>query len=99
MQNKELILYRIAQEALNNILKYANASRIFINLIYETHQIKFSIEDNGNGFNKSEVEKKQTGKIHTGLNNIRNRAKTLNGECIINSSPGNGTCICIIAPY
>lgn len=97
--NKELILYRIAQESLNNILKYANASCIFIKLIYESNHVIFSIEDNGNGFDKDEIEKYRAGKIHTGLSNIRNRTKTLNGTCTIDSSPGNGTIICITAPY
>jgi signal transduction histidine kinase len=97
--NKELILYRIAQEALNNILKHANASRIWIKLVYETTQVNLSIEDNGTGFDKNEIEKNRTGKMHTGLNNIRTRTKTLNGSCSIKSRPGNGTVICITAPY
>ena len=97
--NKELILYRIAQEALNNILKHANASSVWIKLTYEMNGIKLSIEDNGNGFDKLEVEKYRSGKIPTGLSNIRTRAKTMNGECIIKSSPGNGTTIIISAPY
>ena len=97
--NRELILYRIAQEALNNVLKHANASFIWIRLVYENTKIILSIEDNGAGFNNKDILNCRSGKIHTGLNNIRNRTKTLNGNCMITSSPGNGTSICIIAPY
>lgn len=97
--NKELILYRIAQEALNNILKHAHASRVWIKLIYESDRIRLCIEDNGNGFDTLAVEKYRSGKIPTGLSNIRTRAKTMDGECIIKSSPGNGTTIIVSAPY
>ena len=97
--NKELILYRIAQEALNNVLKHADASRIWIKLIYDTTHISLSIADNGNGFDKDQVETYRSGKVHTGLNNIRNRTKTLNGSVAITSNPGKGTSICITAPY
>ena len=97
--NKELILYRIAQEALNNILKHAQASRVSIKLIYESDRMRLCIEDNGKGFDKLAVEKYRSGKIPTGLSNIRTRTKTLDGECSINSSPGNGTTIIVSAPY
>lgn len=97
--NKELILYRIAQEALNNVLKHGNASCIRIKLVYGTIHVSLSIEDNGTGFDQNEVDKYRTGKMHTGLNNIRTRTKTLNGICEIKSSPGNGTVISITAPY
>ena len=65
--NKELILYRIAQEALNNILKHAQASRVWIKLTNAIDGIRLSIEDNGNGFDKMAVEKYRSGKIPTGL--------------------------------
>jgi signal transduction histidine kinase len=96
---KELILYRIAQEALNNVLKHSHATHVWIKMVYESACISLSIEDNGNGFDKQEVEKYRSGKIPTGLANIRTRVKTLEGECSINSSPGKGTTICITAPY
>lgn len=97
--NKELILYRIAQEVLNNILKHANASRVWIKLIYDNRCVRLSIEDNGNGFDTLAVERYRSGKMPTGLSNIRIRTKTLNGECCINSNPGQGTRISISAPY
>jgi two-component system, NarL family, sensor kinase len=96
---KELVLYRIAQEALNNVLKHSGASLIWIKLKYETDYVKLSIEDNGAGFNKTEIEKYRSGKINSGLINMRTRAIMLNGICTINSSAGKGTIICITTPY
>lgn len=96
---KELILYRIAQEALNNILKHAAASRIWIKLKYGTDHVSLSIKDNGKGFNKMEIEERGSGKMNNGLTNIRTRAKMLDGTCIINSNPGKGTLICVTVPY
>ncbi len=96
---KELILYRIAQEALNNILKHASASLIWIKLKYETTHVSLSITDNGAGFDKTEIEKYRSGKINSGLANMRTRAIMLNGTCNITSSAGNGTKIFITARY
>jgi two-component system, NarL family, sensor kinase len=96
---KELILYRIAQEALNNILKHASASLIWIKLRYETSHVSLSIEDNGLGFDKTEIEQYRSGKINSGLANMRTRAIMLKGTCAITSTPGNGTKIFITAPY
>ena len=73
--NKELILYRIAQEALNNILKHAQASRVWIKLTYAIDGIRLSIEDNGNGFEKIAVEKYRSGKIPTGLSKYAHPCK------------------------
>ncbi|MEO5682970.1 MAG: ATP-binding protein [Chitinophagaceae bacterium] len=97
--NKELILYRIAQEALNNIIKHASASNICIKLVYEKDFIRLYIEDDGIGFDKTAVGQCRAGEIHSGLTNIRNRTQTLNGNCCIKTQPGNGTSISITAPY
>jgi len=97
--HKELILYRIAQEALNNVLKHASASCIWINLKYEAMHISLAIKDNGYGFDKSETEKYRSGKINNGLTNMRNRALMLGGILTIESAPGEGTSIYVTAPY
>lgn len=96
---KELILYRIGQEALNNILKHASADSIWIKLRYEINHISLSIEDNGMGFNNDESENYRSGKMNSGLTNMRTRAVMINGNCTITSSSGKGTKIFITAPY
>ncbi|MEP7278028.1 MAG: ATP-binding protein, partial [Bacteroidota bacterium] len=96
---KELILYRIAQEALNNILKHAGASLIQIKLRYGPAHISLSVVDNGSGFDNSDTENYRSARINSGLTNMRTRAAMLNGACHIISSAGNGTKIFITAPY
>ena len=91
--NKELVLFRIVQEALNNIVKHAFAKSIDIQLHYEVEKLILDIADNGIGFSL-----KQGGDHGTGLINMRKRAKTIDGNCEIVSSPGEGTHIKIEIP-
>jgi signal transduction histidine kinase len=86
-------IYRIIQEAVNNILKHAEASEINIQLIREGNQLTIMIEDDGKGFD-SAVEKKSG----RGLRNITTRTQWLNGTNVIDSTPGRGTTISIQIP-
>ncbi len=88
----DLVLFRIVQEVLNNIVKHAEASVIDINLHYNTTLLTMEINDNGKGFNTDET---QTG---TGLQNIKKRAALLNGSLTINSIINTGTQIKIEIP-
>ena len=90
----ELMLFRIAQEALNNVVKHSNANTISIRLHYDKQQLKFDIHDNGRGF----VVDREIGERGTGLTNMARRAKMLNGNCAIDSIPGKGTRIKIEIP-
>jgi signal transduction histidine kinase len=72
------------QEQLNNIMKYAEASAILINLKQSNSELTLEIADNGRGF---DTTKKRNG---IGITNIINRATTFNGKVAIDSSPGNG---------
>ena len=96
---KELVIFRIAQEALNNVLKHANAKKIMINLCYNNDCLDLSISDDGAGFipgNSSEPTDKKKG---SGLINMNKRARMLNGHWIINNGPGNGTIVKLTVPY
>lgn len=90
--NTELVLFRIVQEVLNNIIKHARASVIDINLHYTATLLEMQVTDNGVGFT---IDKNNTG---TGLLNIKKRADMLKGKLVINSSPGHGTIIKIEIP-
>lgn len=87
-----LNLYRITQEALNNIVKHAKATHVDIQLIELDTHINLSIEDNGIGF---DVLKPWNG---IGLQNIRTRAEQLNANISIDSNPGRGTTLLISVP-
>jgi signal transduction histidine kinase len=77
-------IYRIIQESLTNISKYADATQIKIQLTTTATNINLIIEDNGRGF---DVEQNTTG---FGLQSMRDRTLALGGEFNINSAPGSG---------
>jgi two-component system, NarL family, sensor kinase len=89
---RELILFRIVQEALNNIIKHAEATEILIELFFTEESLSLLINDNGKGF---VIEKLQSG---NGFINMQKRAQSLNGLCEIFSQPGKGTSITIKIP-
>ncbi|MHA4844120.1 PAS domain-containing sensor histidine kinase [Flavitalea antarctica] len=86
----KVTIYRIIQEQLNNILKYASASVIRVQLTQNCYNLTLLIEDNGQGF---DVKAKRKG---IGLANIMNRAELYNGQAIIESSPGAGCTVLVI---
>ncbi len=90
--NTELVLFRIAQEAINNIIKHAGATTIDIHLHYNTVLLTMAINDNGKGFN---IDKTQAG---TGLQNIKKRTALLKGICTVKSAENTGTQIKIEIP-
>jgi two-component system, NarL family, sensor kinase len=87
----ELQLYRIIQEALSNIIKYANAIAAKITISEKNNIVFVEIKDNGKGFDVSE---KLNGKNAFGLHNIIERSRAIGGEAKINSDK-NGTIITI----
>lgn len=80
-------LYGIAQEALNNILKHAEATRVEIHLRKQTGAVVLEISDNGNGFNPAALG--EDGRL--GITSMRERAKKLGSQLVIDSRAGKGT--------
>jgi len=93
---KEMMMFRLFQEILNNILRHANATEITIQLTQKENLLSLSIQDNGQGFDVDEMLKKQKG---MGLHNIQKRASMIEGNALFNSAPGKGTVITIVIPY
>ena len=91
----DLVIYRIIQESLNNALKYADATEIFVNLNRREDLIYLTIEDNGVGFDYEKLSKKSYSVDHSplGLSIMRERAFMTGGAFRIDSFPGRGTCI------
>jgi PAS domain S-box-containing protein len=87
-------IYRIVQEALNNIAKYANANKVSITLGIEENQIQLQILDDGVGFDLSQKRTEHT----LGLVGMRERARLLGGKFILQASPGSGTFIAVTLP-
>ncbi len=88
--NKELALYYIAQEALNNILRHAQAKMVELNLKMKRVNVMLEITDDGIGFEQ------QVDKGGFGLKNMRERVKQIGGKLKIDSSTGKGTKITVI---
>jgi two-component system, NarL family, sensor kinase len=89
---QELLLFRIVQEALNNIVKHASASKILLELNYQEKYFHLTIKDDGKGF---DVLQSTDG---TGVSHMRKRAALLKGECDISSIKDAGTAINIRIP-
>ncbi|MBI2149348.1 MAG: hypothetical protein HYU27_01925 [Acidobacteria bacterium] len=87
-------LLRIAQEAVNNSLKYAGAGKICIRLRVEARNLCLQIADDGRGFEPRNAVLDG----HFGLIGMRERAKRLGGELRLSSRPGAGTCIDVVVP-
>lgn len=91
-QEIHLGVYRILQEQLNNILKHADASEVFIHLQRKEDRLELLVTDNGKGFAV------QNGKDGIGLINMQTRAESLNGTFQLESQPGQGCRVAVVLP-
>jgi signal transduction histidine kinase len=81
-------MYRIAQESLNNIVKYARATQVLIRLRIDAGQVHMEIKDNGIGFDPTVVKP-----ASLGLRIMRERAEAIHARLEVESQPGRGTII------
>jgi two-component system NarL family sensor kinase len=88
-EERQLIIYRIAQEAINNILKHSKATHITVKLVFDAEFFSMSVVDNGVGFTPALAYLEKG----TGLLNMNERAKFLDAELIINAKPYAGCLI------
>lgn len=89
----EVGLYRIAQEALTNIIRHADARHISLELLLMPNAIELTIEDDGQGFEPATVSEG-----HYGLIGLNERAKLLGGQMKLSSTKGEGTSIYVSVP-
>ena len=93
----ETALYRIVQEALTNVIKHAQATRVDISLHRQAHMVRCSVCDNGVGYDVRTVAEART-RQGLGLLGIRERLEALGGTLAITSSPGQGTTLVVTIP-
>ena len=99
LQIQKITLYRIVQEACNNTVKYAKATKIQIELNFLEEEIEVVIRDNGVGFDKEKKMKQTSDQLHGfGLSIMRERTNLLEGQFEIQSAPKKGTTVRIIVP-
>ena len=94
----ETLLFRVTQEAVNNILRHADAENVTIRLYQENERICLEVEDDGRGFNVGITAGQAVSRKQLGLLGIEERASLVGGEVQIASSPGRGTRVQVYVP-
>lgn len=90
-KQKELILFRIVQETIHNIIKHAEAKKISAAIDFTHEAVTIIIKDNGKGFDLSPLNDAGNNTFGLGLRNMKNRATLIGAKFSINSIPGTGT--------
>lgn len=94
---KELVIFRIVQEALNNIIKHARAGKIMLLMNYGEKNLDIKITDDGCGISNGSATATPAGR-GAGLGNMKKRAAMAGGRCEIAPRPGGGTMVNITVP-
>jgi signal transduction histidine kinase len=95
-KQREVIIYRIVQETLNNILKHAASRKIIIHLHYRPEEITLTITDNGKGFDLTPLDLDKS--FGLGIKNMHNRARLMGARFQISSTLGEGTSVLVNVP-
>jgi signal transduction histidine kinase len=94
-------LFLAVKESLNNAAKHANASRVLIQMFLRPDELEILVSDNGGGFAAGTAQnpaREKPGRTGHGLGNMRERLKSIGGQCEINSEPGQGTTVRFAVP-
>jgi two-component system, NarL family, sensor kinase len=96
--SKKLILFRMVQEILQNMMKHSQSNKVMVHLIYQKEFLILDVGDNGRGFDVDKQLEKNNGETGSGLLNLKHRANALGAQLIIESHPDQGTRIHIKMP-
>lgn len=88
-------IFRVAQEALNNVLKHAGVDEAEVVVTFTADQILLAVSDQGAGFNPQTMA---DGQQHVGLHSMRERVESLHGELLVETQPGKGTRVHAVIP-
>jgi two-component system sensor histidine kinase UhpB len=91
-------LFRIAQEAVNNILRHAGAGTARISLCRSGNEMRLQVEDDGRGFDLRQIQGEAIRLQRLGLLGIQERAELVGGKVTVNSIPGKGTQVLVSVP-
>ena len=95
----ELNLFRIVQEALNNVEKHAHAKTVSVRLLRKVDSLMLQIRDDGRGFGPKASKTAREKWSGNGLSNMQQRALTVGGTCEVKSVPKKGTVITVSVPF
>ncbi|MEQ1677155.1 MAG: ATP-binding protein, partial [Chitinophagaceae bacterium] len=96
---KELILFRIVQEALHNIIKHAGAQTVQVLATYTGAGLELQVSDDGKGFDLSPLNHEGDTGFGLGIRNMHNRAKLIGAAFTMSSTAGAGTVVKINVPF
>jgi signal transduction histidine kinase len=85
-------IYRILQEALANVARHSSANTVDVKLSFDDNSVEFCLSDDGSGFDTQQQF------VGMGLDSMRERVESLNGDFFIQSEPGQGTKVCVAVP-
>jgi signal transduction histidine kinase len=91
-------MFRIAQEAINNIIRHANARNARVQLTRQESKWVLVVEDDGRGFDMIMLKHEEDGDHHWGLFGVEERAQLFGGTCRVQSTPGQGTVVSVEIP-
>jgi PAS domain S-box-containing protein len=94
----EAVLFRVVQEAFNNIVRHAQAKKVTLHIWFKKQSVKIRIKDNGSGFNPQKILNANGRPPGLGLVGMKERIEGVKGSLVINSSPGLGTEIMVEVP-
>jgi len=94
----EIAVYRVVQEALTNVRKHANATKVSLRLQFQVDRLWVEVYDNGKGFDLTQTPDSAAPRLHMGLLGMKQRAETLGGDIRIKTDEGKGTAIILNLP-
>jgi len=94
----KILIYRILQEALNNVAKHSQADKVMASLRLVNDEIELVIKDNGQGFELTEVQTIDYQERGVGLESIKERTVVFGGTLDLQTKPGQGTTIRVTWP-
>ncbi len=97
-KSRQGVLFYIAEEAVNNAVKHAQAQHIWVRLKMQNDTLTLELQDDGVGFNVGAVDSEYDRRSSLGMVNMRERAEMLNGNLRIDSAEGQGTRILVVVP-
>jgi signal transduction histidine kinase len=95
---EEICLFRVAQEAITNVIRHAQAQRVDIEIDIDAENVFLNIKDDGRGFNAKGVSNSQSGEVCLGLRSMEERVSFLDGQMDIRSEIGKGTEVSVNIP-
>ena len=91
-RERDIHIYRFVQEAVNNVIKHANASKVIVDVYADNERLNVNIIDNGRGFKKDMTES-------IGLSSMRSRSRCIGGQCSVTSHPDKGVSVSLRAEF